>query len=506
MRRHRPEVIAPASAGAFLTCAPWLAQAAGAGVEYGLCGALAGAAGVGAVPFALETREAPTAVALAGVGAAAWGSFTAWACWSDAPSLARLAIGTFLTLASAAAGSVVAWRREGSPIERTKLDLERLRLETAEAGRDASAVAAEATADTWAELPSVPWEEPVRVPATTDPIDVGNGIRIPLVGGHVIIGGKTGAGKSVFIACAIADLLPREHLRITVIDPKGDVLLGMLANSKVTLVDTDGADAIMADHLATMVRRGDMNRAAANAYTLGRGPVPSSDWVPTEAEPWDVIIVDEFTDFAGTDVMERIVEIARKSRALGQTLVLATQALDAALFKTEKSTSGGGPRSQFDTRVGGRVSAQAEADKIFGDGEGKVWAANKLPGKGHVLVKSAEQREPVMRRAPFMTLEAFAAWARKCSGPPQGVDEPVDTGIGKPFIPAQRRGPHLSLVKPEPMTQADRVMVFLEENGSSSVASISGGTGVAAASLRSVLKRLAEDGCVVKADGLWKPL
>lgn len=506
MRRHRPEVLAPASAGAFLTCAPWLVQAAGAGTEYGLCGAVSAAAGLGAIPFALETREAPTAVALAGVGAAAWGSFTAWACWSDAPSLARMAIGAFLTLASAAAGAVVAWRREGTPIERTKLELERLKLDAAEAARDRREAPPAEAADPWPELPSVPWEEPARVPATTDPIDVGNGIRIPLVGGHVIIGGKTGAGKSVFIACAIADLLPREHVRITVIDPKGDVLLGMLMNSRVVMGDCDSAEGLMNDHLATMVRRGDMNRAAADAYTRGVGPVPSPDWIPTEAEPWDVIVVDEFTDFAGTPVMEVIVEMARKSRALGQTLILATQALDAALFKTEKSTSGGGPRSQFDTRVGGRVSAQAEAEKIFGDGEGKVWAANKLPGRGHVLVKSAEQREPVMRRAPFMTLEAFAAWARKCSGPPQGVDDSVDNGVEKPFIPAQRKGPHLSLVKPGPVTQADAVMAFLEANGSSSVASISGGTGIAPGSLRSVLKRLAEGDCVVRDGGLWKPL
>lgn len=500
MIRRSPEVLAPASAGAFLTCAPWFAQAAGAGTEYGLCGVLAAAAGVGAVPFALETKEAPTAVALAGVGATAWGSFTAWACWADAPSLARMAIGTFLTLASAAAGAVVAWKREGTPIERTKLELERLKLGAAEAARDRRE-APPAEVESWPELPSVKWEEPARVPATTDPIDVGNGIVLPLVGGHVIIGGKTGAGKSVLIACAIADLLPRTHLRITVIDPKGDVLLGMLMNSRVIMGDFDGAEALMSDHLDTMYRRGDMNRAAADAYTRGKGPVPSADWVPTAEEPWDVVIVDEFTDFTGTPVMEAIVEMARKSRALGQTLILATQALDAALFKTEKSTSGGGPRSQFDTRVGGRVSAQAEAEKIFGDGEGRVWAANKLPGKGHVLVKSAEQREPVMRRTPFMDLPTLAAWARKCSGPPQGVDGAVE----KPFIPAQR-SPRLALVKPAPATQADAVMAFLEANGSSSVASISGGTGITPGSLRSVLRRLAEGDCVVRDGGLWKPL
>lgn len=499
MRRRPPEVIAPASAGAFLTCAPMLAQAAGAGVEYGVCGAAAAAMGAGAVPFALETREAPTVVALCGAGAVFWGAYTAWASWSDATSLSRLAIGAFLTLASSAAGAVVAWRREGTPMERTKLELERLKLDPARVKADPAT--AETNSQPWPALPSVAWEEPARVPAATEPIDVGNGISIPLVGGHVIIGGKTGAGKSVFLACVIADLLPREHVRVTVIDPKGDVLLGMLMNSKVIMTDTDGADAVMADHLATMHRRGDMNRSAANAYTLGKGPVPSSEWVPTAEEPWDVIVVDEFTDFSGTDVMERIVEIARKSRALGQTLILATQALDAALFRTERSTSGGGPRSQFDTRIGGRVSTKAEAEKIFGDGEGKVWAANMLPGKGHVLVKGAEQREPIMRRTPHMTLEKFAAWARKCSGDPQGVDN----GVEKPFIPAQR-GPRLALVKPAPTTQAEAVMDFLESNGASSVSSISGGTGIAQGSLRSVLRRLADEECVVKADGLWQPL
>lgn len=504
MKRRPPEVIAPASAGAFLTCAPWLAQAAGAGTEYGICGALTAAAGAGAVPFALETKEAPTVVALSGTAAAAWGSFTAWACWSGAPSLSRLAIGAFLTVASAAAGSVVAWKREGTPaekarldIERTRLDIERIRLSETE-----RKVAVEPAEKPWEPLPSVKWEEPVRVPATTDPIDVGGGIVIPLQGGHVLIGGKTGAGKSVFVADAIADLLPREHMRITVIDPKADVLLGMLRNSKVILGGPDDAERLMNMHHTTMLRRSEMNAAAANAYTLGKGPLPSPDWIPTAEEPWDAIFVDEFTDFSGTDVMERIVEMARKSRALGQTLFLATQSLEAALFRTASSTSGGGPRSQFDTRVGGRVSTTAEAEKVFGDGEGKVWAANRLPGRGHVLVKSAEDREPVMRRAPLMDMETFAAWARKCSGRPQGGDELVE----KPFVPEQRKPPVLTLVRPEPATQGEAVLDFLRDNGASSVASISGGTKIAPGSLRSVLGRLAKDGCVVKSGGLWERL
>jgi DNA-binding IscR family transcriptional regulator len=49
-------------------------------------------------------------------------------------------------------------------------------------------------------------------------------------------------------------------------------------------------------------------------------------------------------------------------------------------------------------------------------------------------------------------------------------------------------------------------MAFLQDNGASSVPSISGGTGVPRESLRSVLKRLADDGCVTKSEGLWRPL
>lgn len=498
-----PEVKAPAVAGAFLTAAPWLTHAAGAGAEYGLFGAAAAAAGAGAVPFAIKVREAPTVVALSGMGALTWGSWTAWACWSDTPTAGRLILGALLTAASAGAGAVVRWKREGTPVERIKLDIERARLAAAEIKSNPykEDTVTETTDTRWAEIPGTTWEEPARIPDTRDPIDVGGGITLPLVGGHIIIGGTTGAGKSVFMADVIADLLPRQHLRITTIDPKGDPLLGMLRNSDVIMGNCSNALDLMAGHRATMVRRGGMVEAAADAYTLGTGPLPSPGWEPTEEEPWDVIFVDEFTDFAGTDVMEHIVEIARKSRALGQTLVLATQSLDAALFKTESSTSGGGPRSQFATRVAGRLDNESEADKVFGTKQGKEWPAHRMPGKGHVLVRSEDQRDPVMRRAPYMDMATLAAWARKCSRRPQGVGEVVDTEPA-----AQPITRHLSVVKQAPATQGEAVMDYLDANGSSSASSIAGGTGVPRGSLGKVLERLAKEGCVVKVDGLWQAL
>lgn len=500
MRRH-PEVMAPASAGAFLAFAPLLAQAAGAGAEYGLCGAVAAAAGVGAIPFALETREAPTAVALGGLGGLAWGSYTAWACWSDAPSLARMAIGTFLTVASAGAGAVIRWRREGTPIERVKLEIERAKLDVAEVRRDAvSGVSEEASGDVseqWPVIPGTVWSEPDVIPGTTDPIDVGGGVILPLTGGHIIMGGATGAGKSVFIADVIANLLPREKMRITVIDPKGDALLNMLRNSSVVMSNFRNAEKTMKEHLATMVRRGAMVEAAADAYTLGKGPLPSSMWIPTEEEPWDVIIVDEFTDFAGTEVMEIIVEIARKSRSLGQTLILDTQSLEAALFKTQSSTSGGGPRSQFSTRVAGRLETADESKKVFGNGEEKTWAAHRMPGEGHVLVRSALSRDPVMRRVPDMDMATLAAWARKCSERKKFEEE---------FPVTPTNGPRLTLVREKPGTQGEAVIRYLDDNGASSLGSIAAGSGVPRGSLGKVLQRLSDDGCVTKRDGLWEPL
>lgn len=496
MRKPCPEIQAPAIAGAFLTCAPWIAQVAGASHEYGLVGAATAAVGAGSVTFAAKVRESPTLVSLSGVGAGAWGSWTCWTCWSDASTPARLTLGAFLTLASTAAGAVVRWRREGTPMEKARLERELARVDAVSAKAEVASTGGGETA--WAELPSTVWQPPTRVPDTRDPIDVGGGVVIPLVGGHIIIGGCTGAGKSVFLADTIANLLPRRHLRITVIDPKGDALLGMLRNSTVIMGREENAEKIMAGHLATMSRRGSLVEAAADAYTLDPvGDPPPDDWEPTEEEPWDVIVVDEFTDFAGTDVMEMIVELARKSRALGQTLILATQSLEAALFKVASSPSGGGPRAQFSTRVAGRLDTPSESDKVFGEKMGKVWPAHLLPGKGHVLVRSESSREPVVRRVPYMDKATLAAWARRCSRPesPAGPAAPVRSEGGR----------HLSLVPTASAgTQADVVLGYLEANGESSVASISGGTGVSPGSLRSVLRRLAEQGCVTKKNSLWR--
>jgi FtsK/SpoIIIE family len=504
-RRPPVEVIAPASAGAFLTAAPFLAQAAGAATEYGLCGAAAAACGVGAVPFALETREMPTVVAACGVGAAAWGTWSAWACWSDAPTLSRVAIGAFLTLASAAAGAVVSWRREGTPIERTKLEIERAKLDLTVAKADDWAARHESPQDDTVSiepLPEVRWAGPRVAGAPLDTIEISPGCALP-VDAHILIGGTTGGGKSGITDLIMCSLIPRFSSRVVAVDMKpGAPELGLYARAGVRVVTgTKDAAALIAWLNEEVDRRG----AEMQRLTQETGRKHAS-WVPTAEDPYLFVVIDELTELLDTldrDGRGAFYRLLRLSRAYAFTMVCATQSPRAKMFGEDAGASG---RGQFGVRVCLATKQSSETRLIIDDlAYEPGWKdAHRMPKKGHFMIDT--DPVAVIRRAYLAgddmvsdLIEGFAAGA---------VQEPAAVVEERPFIPAQRPGErHLSLVPAAgPRNQEEEVLLFLRENGSSSRTTIVGGTTVPTGSVGKVLQRLAEAGCVVKSGNLWEPL
>jgi energy-coupling factor transporter ATP-binding protein EcfA2 len=504
-----PEASCGVIVGAACTALPIVADLIGASTSFGVMGAATALGGAGAITLGVTVREAPTATALCGAGALGWGSYMAVSGFVPAfASLSQLAVGVCLTGASWLAGRVVEWKRAGTPIERTKLDLERIKL----AAASMPVLDAEVIESSWSPLPASSWSEPATVAATTDPIRIGTDIMLPLKGGHILVAGKTGSGKSVLLANLIADLMPRRYIRVTVIDPKGDALLAWLYDTDVTIVRTDDAADVMARHAATMRRRGDLVREWTREAKATGGPGPSSDWVPTADEPWDVIIVDEFTDLSGTEAFDHIDAVARKSRALGQTLVMATQSVSADLFKTSRSDTGGSLRAQFDTLVCGRVSTTTEVDKLFGPGMASAgWWAHKMPGKGHVLVSSADDTEPVMRRAPDMPTETFRRVVERFAGgrgavaqgplrkalsaPVAPVPDPVDQEP-EVFAHAVEEPPAQTV----PATVKELILAHLAEHGSGRPVDVSTATTLAHGTVKTELTRMRKAG-LLESDG-----
>ena len=516
--RDHPETVWASGVSTLLTLSPTVATAVDAGLAWGAVGTFVAVAGVGAVPFALKSKEAPTAVALGGAGAFLWGVYTSWASWF--PSVSSLAVGAMLTAVSGAAGLAVAWRRGGTPIERTQLDHERARLaielsklrvqEEREHGPHGPGGGIE---DPWAPIPSYPWAPSATV-GTLDPIRIGPDVVIPLTGGHIMIAGRTNAGKSGVLACLIADLLPRENVRVTVIDPKGDVVLQTMRNTNVVLVDADGAEGVMAERVATMERRGVLRGDLSERYMNEGGDTPEDVWSPTVAEPWDVVIVDEFTDFAGAVVMDHVDAVARKGRANGLTIVLCTQSVGADLFRTKKSSTGGGLRSQFGTLVALGLATPSESDKVFGQGLAAAgWDASKLPDEpGHMLIKSPGNLSPVVRRAPYLSLPTFADTVRTHAkgAVPQG---PLRKALSAPVAPAAPdvdSEPVLFASAPQTDAQAprgtvrDRVTAYLSEHGQGKPSEIAAATGDDRDTVKAELPKMRKVGIAESnGGGVW---
>lgn len=355
-----------------------------------------------------------------------WTLAGSWATWTLATGP-----GVVNTIGGAAATGLVTlacwgtrWVRSGDPLTAAKVATERSKvaLNTAKLDRVTADVGAAPSKDgddgVWEALPATVWEPRVDVPATADPVTLGGGVTVPLQGGHILIAGVTDSGKSVIMADTIADLLPRAHLRMLVIDPKGDRLLACLKGTRVTVVrGAEEAAVALRAVVGRMHERGEMVTEWAQAFRRGEIPEPPKVWEATEEHPWDVVVIDELSDFAGTPVMDLVDEMARKSRSLGQTLIMGTQSVGADLFRTARSNTGGGLRSQFATLICARVNNRTESDKLFGTGQASHgWDASRLPMHGHVLVQSPNHREPEMRRVPEMSMPLFADVARRYAG------------------------------------------------------------------------------------------
>jgi hypothetical protein len=462
--------------------------AVGAGVLTGAVGVLA----CGAVAAYDRAYAAPAIMA-----GTTWTLAGSWATWTLAtgPGVVNTVGGMTATGLVTLACLTARWTRAGDPLkvakvatEHSKAALNLAKLE--KVGTSGGHAVGEEADDegtagaTWGEIPATVWEPRVGAVVTAAPIDLGGGVVLPLEGGHILIAGCTDAGKSVIMADAIADLLPRPHLRVLVIDPKGDRLLGCLRGTDVRVCGADKEGlAALEECVTTMRRRGALVAERAQAFVRGEIDEPPKVWPASAEEPWDVIVIDEFTDLAGTSMMDAVDEIARKSRSLGQTLIMGTQSVGADLFRTARSATGGGLRAQFSTTVCAHVNTRTESDKLFGGGSAKEgWDGTRLPMHGHVLVQSPRDRVPVMRRVPEMTMPLFADVVRRRAN----ACDPSTV-----FVPSPREAADDRMDGATEGTQGDRVLSVLADGAWWKAGAITDAAGLPnAAVTRAVLARL----------------
>lgn len=198
---------------------------------------------------------------------------------------------------------------------------------------------------------------------------------------HMLVGGTSGSGKSVFAHGIIASLIMRnrpEDLKLVLVDPKRvemvkyenipHLLCPIIKEPSQAKVCLDKLIDVMEQRLVLFEFAGVRNiRDYNEKYCPKAGSEPI---------PFIVVFIDEYADLSDTckNIGESVVRIAQKARAVGIHLIVATQ-------RPSVNVITGVIKANLDTRVALRVKAAQDSITILTKA-----GAERLNGWGDMLV------------------------------------------------------------------------------------------------------------------------
>jgi DNA segregation ATPase FtsK/SpoIIIE, S-DNA-T family len=231
---------------------------------------------------------------------------------------------------------------------------------------------------------------------------------------HLLIAGRTGAGKSVFLnSLVLSILLTRypEEVRLVMIDPKRvelevyqdipHLLTRVESDPKKATMILEWAVSQMEERYAVLSAAGVRSLQAYNKLGKDtRKELLSRFYSNEEIEklpesmPYVVIIVDELADLmmvTGKEVEQAVARLAQKARAVGIHVVLATQRPSTDVI-TGLIKSNMPARIAFQTRTG--IDSRTILDRQ---------GAEKLLDKGDLLYLAATSDDPRRCQGPFVS-------------------------------------------------------------------------------------------------------
>ena len=215
--------------------------------------------------------------------------------------------------------------------------------------------------------------------------------------GHILIGGSTGQGKTMFLHTVIASLLYAkrpDELKFVLIDPKmvefgayaklaGTYLPEIQANGRPNDMphpifnSPEQVEAALASLCEEMNHRYELMGKAAV------GDIKSYNNVSHERLPYIVVIIDEYSDYIydGRNILNLAQNLAQKGCDAGIHLIMATQR--PVRYSINRLVNAG-----FATRIAFRVMMQVDSRAILGSA-----GAETLIGSGDMLYKSGQSVE-----------------------------------------------------------------------------------------------------------------
>jgi S-DNA-T family DNA segregation ATPase FtsK/SpoIIIE len=263
-------------------------------------------------------------------------------------------------------------------------------------------------------------------------------------GPHTMLGGATGAGKSILLQTLVTALLLAnrpDELNLVLVDFKGGsaflpfehcqhvtALIRSTGETAADRFDKADADRVLASVRTEVARReailsrygGEIDR-----YWQARESQPSLPSLPRL-----VMIFDEFARAleSSPDFLKELVNVAAKGRSIGMHLVLATQSLQGKLSPELKNN--------ITLRISLRQNEAADSTEVLGAADAAD-IPGTLRGRGMILAMADENRRPRTFQSGYLG-----------DPPPSGnasrltvrTVEWTDLGEERPAFAAQVRG------------------------------------------------------------------
>ena len=225
---------------------------------------------------------------------------------------------------------------------------------------------------------------------------------------HLLVAGRTGSGKSVFINTLITTLICKytpEQLRLIMVDPKQiefaayenlPHLFDVEGEPLKIASDAEEARGVLEVAVDEMERRFELMKV----YKVKK--LDDYNKAAKESLPYIVFIIDEFADLMlmgssadRKEVENKIVRIAQKARAVGIHMVLSTQKPLAQIMTTLI-------KANMPARISFSVSSAGDSRVIIDEG-----GAEALTGNGDMLYRDPLARSEYTRikriQAPWIS-------------------------------------------------------------------------------------------------------
>ncbi|MEU7588693.1 FtsK/SpoIIIE domain-containing protein [Micromonospora sp. NPDC049230] len=220
-------------------------------------------------------------------------------------------------------------------------------------------------------------------------------------GPHTMLGGATGAGKSILLQTLVTSLLLAnrpDELNLVLVDFKGGsaflpfercphvvALIRSTGETAADVFDDAAAARVLASIRAEVSRRESLlARYDGEIDRYWQRRLAGADLPPL---PRLVMIFDEFGRVldAAPDFVKELVNVAAKGRSLGMHLVLATQSLQGKLSPELKNN--------VSLRISLRQNEPADSTEVLGVPDAAT-IPGALRGRGMILCTTAETRIP----------------------------------------------------------------------------------------------------------------